>query len=63
MVCGATNAPNCRFEFENATIYNDLENFYKKCRTEGGANPMPKTCSLCCNQGNDLIRKTKNSTT
>ena len=63
MICGETHDQNCRNEFENAKRNNDLEFFYKICRTEGGADPMRKTCSLCCNQGNNLIRKTKNSAT
>ena len=63
MVCGETYDQNCQNEFENAKRNNDLDNFYKRCRTEGGAKPMRKTCSLCCNQGNVLILKTKNSVT
>ena len=63
MVCGKTNDQNCRNEFQNAKRNNDLDSFYKRCRTESGANPMRKTCSLCCNKGNNLIRKTKSSAT
>ena len=61
MVCGETNDQNCTNEFENAERNNNLANFYKRCRTEGGANPMRKTCSLCCSQGNIWIVTAKSS--
>ena len=61
MVCGEDNDQNCKTEFKNAKTNNNLKNFYKRCRTEGGANPMRKTCSLCCNQGNIWIVMAKNS--
>ena len=61
MVCGEDNDHKCQTEFKNAKTNKNLKDFYTRCRTEGGANPMRKTCSLCCNQGNIWIVIAKNS--
>jgi len=46
--CGNYDSTDCVSEYNNAVNNHDLDAFYHRCATEGGANPLRKRCSKCC---------------
>ena len=54
--CHETYISNdCRREYDNAVRNGNLEHFYHRCATEGGARPLRTRCALCCGQGEHKI--------
>ena len=50
--CHETYISNdCQREYDNAVQNGNLEHFYHRCATEGGATPMRTRCALCCGEG------------
>ena len=55
--CGTKIDENCRKDYNNRKDNPEkLKEFYHRCRTEEGANPIRNTCALCCKQSNSLNR-------
>jgi len=48
-------SPDCQSEYDNAVQNGNLEYFYHRCATEGGATPMRTRCSLCCGEGGGCV--------
>jgi uncharacterized protein YegL len=48
LVCGSYDSSDCKSEYNNGKNNGNLGNFYSRCRTEGGSQPLRNRCSLCC---------------
>ena len=53
MTCGNYNSNDCQSEFRNAQRNKKLSDFYRRCRNEGGSNPLRKRCKYCCGEKKD----------
>ena len=49
--CGYEISDDCLSEYNNAVDDDNLDQFYHRCDTEGGSQPLRTRCSLCCNKG------------
>ena len=48
--CGSIISGDCQSEYNNARRNGNMGPFYRRCRTEGGSQPLRKRCSLCCKE-------------
>ena len=46
--CGGNISGDCSSEFNNAQNNKKLDEFYYRCATEGGSEPLRLRCRLCC---------------
>ena len=46
--CGNWTSNDCDSEYHNAIQNGDLASFYKRCASEGGAEPLRTRCKECC---------------
>ena len=43
---------DCQAEYDNAVQNGQLDDFYYRCATETGEQPLRTRCPLCCGEGN-----------
>jgi len=45
---GSTDSDDCKAEYTNADINNEIPAFINRCKTETGATPLRTRCPACC---------------